>query len=603
MPSKITLLAALLHALPTFAVVYEKLSAVPRGWSPCVVDESTRITLTIGLAHQNLDQLEPKLMALSNPSSIEYGKHLDFDEVNEMFAPTDAANEAVQSWLNEAGVSEVHSDGQWVVFATTVGTANTLLNTTFANYENNGVSKLRTTQYSIPDHLADYVDLIYPTTYFGKTVTKAPVGYTHTSRGAAASKVTSRAAAPQVTVDDDCRIWITPSCLKQLYNVGSYKPDAKSGSQIGFGSFLNQSALYSDLFQFEKHFNIPEQNFSVVLLHGAENDQDPTTADHGEANLDVQSIIGVSHPLPVVEFITGGSPPIIPNLSEPAGTNQNEPYLPYYKYLLSQPNSALPQVISNSYGDDEQTVPKSYAVRVCNMIGMLGLRGITVLESSGDTGVGAPCMSNDGKNTTQFTPTFPGTCPYVTSVGGTQAVSPEIAWVDSTGGFSNYFPQPRYQKIAVKNYLDHHISHATKRYYQPYTNFKGRGFPDISAHSLHPNYQIVNSGKLRGSGGTSASAPVVAAIIGLLNDARFRIGKGPLGFINPLLYSIAFTALNDITDGGSVGCNGVNAQTGGRIPGGGIVPYASWNATEGWDPVTGLGTPDFHKLKQLVLNL
>ncbi|PBP27632.1 hypothetical protein BUE80_DR001486, partial [Diplocarpon rosae] len=468
------------------------------GWSPYVVDESTRITLTIGLAHQNLDQLEPKLMAVSNPSSLEYGKHLDFDEVNAMFAPTDAANEAVQSWLNDAGVSEVHSDGQWVVFATTVGTANTLLNTTFANYEKNGVSKLRTTQYSIPDHLADYVDLIYPTTYFGKTVAKAPVGYTHTSRGAAAaaaaSKVASRGAASQVPVDSICNMWITPRCLKQMYNVGAYKPDAKSGSQIGFGSFLNQSALYSDLFQFEKYFGIPEQNFSVVLLHGAENDQDPTTTEHGEANLDVQSIIG-------------------------------------------------------------------------------------------------------------FTPTFPGTCPYVTSVGGTQAVSPEIAWVDSTGGFSNYFPQPRYQQVAVKTYLDHHISHATKEYYQPYTNFKGRGFPDISAHSLHPNYQIINRGELRESGGTSAAAPVVAAIIGLLNDARFRIGKGPLGFINPLLYSIAFTALNDITDGGSVGCNGVNAQTGGRIPGGGIVPYASWNATEGWDPVTGLGTPDFHKLRQLVLNL
>ena len=47
--------------------------------------------------------------------------------------------------------------------------------------------------------------------------------------------------------------------------------------------------------------------------------------------------------------------PFIPNLDEPtAADNENEPYLQYYQYLLSQPNSALPNVISNSYGDDEQ---------------------------------------------------------------------------------------------------------------------------------------------------------------------------------------------------------------------------------------------------------
>ena len=76
------------------------------------------------------------------------------------------------------------------------------------------------------------------------------------------------------------------------------------------------------------------------------------------------------------------------------------------------------------------------------MIGQLGLRGISVLESSGDTGVGAACLSNDGKKTPQFTPQFPGTCPYITAVGGTQAIEPEIAWVAGSGGFSYYFAQP-----------------------------------------------------------------------------------------------------------------------------------------------------------------
>ncbi|KAL8719381.1 MAG: hypothetical protein Q9225_003611 [Loekoesia sp. 1 TL-2023] len=104
--------------------------------------------------------------------------------------------------------------------------------------------------------------------------------------------------------------------------------------------------------------------------------------------------------------------PFIPNLDEPtAAQHQNEPYLDYYTYLLSLPNSKLPQVISNSYGEDEQTVPPAYATHVCNMIGQLGLHAISVLESSGHTGIGAPCQSNDGKRTPQSTPQFPGTCP------------------------------------------------------------------------------------------------------------------------------------------------------------------------------------------------
>jgi tripeptidyl-peptidase-1 len=113
---------------------------------------------------------------------------------------------------------------------------------------------------------------------------------------------------------------------------------------------------------------------------------------------------------------------------------------------------------------------------------------------------------------------------------------------------------------------------------------------------------VIYDGTVQPSGGTSAAAPVVAGIIALLNDARFRAGKCALGFINPWLYSSGWTALNDITAGTAVGCNGINGQTGQPITGGGVIPYATWNATVGWDPVTGLGTPNFEKLKKLVLS-
>ena len=77
-----------------------------------------------------------------------------------------------------------------------------------------------------------------------------------------------------------------------------------------------------------------------------------------------------------------------------------------------------------------------------------------------------------------------------------------------------------------------------------------------------------------------------------------------MGFINPFLYGTAAgKALNDITTGGSLGCTGVDLQNGLKIKHAGIIPYATWNATEGWDPVTGLGTPNFQKLKTLAIDV
>ena len=460
--------------IPSLAAVHESLAALPHGWTHVGYPaEDSTIGLQIGLRQQNLDKLHSLIYEVSTPSHPSYGNHMEKEEVDALLKPGAGTEKAVTSWLKQAGVTMIHSDGHWVTFATDVGTANKLLNTKFAYYENQGVTKLRTKQYSVPDSLVPHIDLISPTTFFGKTSPQAPV------------ISPEKAPLESRQIDASCRTSITPACLKQIYKI-NYTPTGKTNSTVAFGSFLNQSARTQDLSLFEQKYGIPSQGFSVQLINGGTNDQSISNR-HGEANLDVQYIAGISHPLPIVSYITGGSPPFIPNLDEPtAAQNTNEPYLDYYTYLLAQPNSKLPQVISNSYGDDEQTVPPAYATRVCNMIGQLGLRGISVLESSGDTGVGAPCESNDGKKTPQFTPQFPGTCPFITSVGGTQSINPEVAWNAGSGGFSDYFAQPSYQASAVSNYLNNGISKATLAYYKPFFNSSGRGFPDVSAHSLTP---------------------------------------------------------------------------------------------------------------------
>jgi tripeptidyl-peptidase-1 len=293
-----------------------------------------------------------------------------------------------------------------------------MLGTNFNTYTDSaGARKIRTTEYSIPEDLVDHVDLITPTTYFGKSriIRKLKKNTIKTTRAITHNRLTRRQEPAScngtIVYQNATYRAFKPDCLRVEYKVNGYTPKVSSGSSIAFGSFLNESAGFSDLTLFEEHFNIPIQNFSVVLVNPEDGatylPQPPSDANDGEANLDVQTIVSLVHPLPVTEYITAGSPPYYPDPTEPEGTpNENEPYLPYYEFLLSQPNELLPQVITNSYGDEEQTVPKSYAVRVCNLIGIMGLRGISVLESSGDEGVGAGCLSTDGSEP-QFNPIFP----------------------------------------------------------------------------------------------------------------------------------------------------------------------------------------------------
>lgn len=225
--------------------------------------------------------------------------------------------------------------------------------------------------------------------------------------------------------------------------------------------------------------------------------------------------------------------------------------------------------------------------------------GTTVIYSSGDYGVagnGGKCINpttgnySTGPDGTKFNPGFPGTCPWVTTVGATQinpgstVHDPEGACeqtIYSGGGFSNVFAIPDYQKEAVGEYFKNHKPTYTSAQYN--NSMTTRGYPDISANGA--NYLVALGGVFYKIFGTSASAPTVGAIISLLNDARISAGKKPIGFLNPVLYDNC-EALNDITSGGNQGCG---------TPG--------FTAVPGWDPVTGLGTPSYPRLLAVFLSL
>lgn len=209
-------------------------------------------------------------------------------------------------------------------------------------------------------------------------------------------------------------------------------------------------------------------------------------------------------------------------------------------------------VISTSYGYNEADLTPAYEIRQCNEYAKLGLMGTTFLFSSGDYGVAGnegQCIDpktgqyNDGSNG-KFNPSFPGGCPYVLSVGATQVdpnntiLAPESACqqvIYSGGGFSNVFSLPSYQSNAVKKWFaKYEPAQYTATQYNNSQNT--RGYPDVSANGAR--YVVALNGTYKYHlYGTSASSPTFASVLTLINEARYNVGKGPVGFVNPAMYA------------------------------------------------------------------
>ena len=211
---------------------------------------------------------------------------------------------------------------------------------------------------------------------------------------------------------------------------------------------------------------------------------------------------------------------------------------------------------------------------------------ISLLFASGDSGAsGDNGCDKDSQGNDIFVPQWPSGSPYVTAVGGTANFLPgqrETVAGLSSGGFSNRWKRPSWQKNATAHYL----SSAKNLPDHKHFNDTGRGFPDIAAQDV--DFIIVEFGiPLPGVSGTSCASPTAAGVFGLLNDMRAQHNKSSLGFLNPFIYS-NMAAFNDITNGTNNGC-------GFSTPG--------YPAAAGWDAATGVGTPNFKKLAAAVSEL
>ncbi|KAK7467531.1 hypothetical protein VKT23_004584 [Stygiomarasmius scandens] len=545
---------------------------IPKGWEyHSTPPADTLISLRLGLKQARFDELLSHLYQVSDPTHSRYGQHLSKADVDALVKPSDETTNAVYDWLSHHGIddSAVTSSREWVTVTLPLHLAETLLDTKYHVYSHAKSNErvLRTLSYSLPSILHGHIDVVAPTTYFSTLKSMRATSFLQPEIPALSLKIDATAPAAS------CNTVITPTCLRDLYNTIDYTVTQAGTNKLGVAGYLDEFANFDDLKTFTRRFRTDATNatFDVVQISNGGNDQnDPGV----EANLDIQYTIGMSFPTPNTYYSTGGSPPFNPDSQTP--TNTNEPYLDWLNFIMGQ--ETIPQTFTTSYGDDEQTVPADYAISVCSGLAQLGARGSSIMFSSGDFGVGGgDCHTNDGQNRTQFQPAFPASCPFVTTVGATTRINPEVVADFSGGGFSNLFARPDYQADAVSGYLD-----ALGNQFQGLFNATGRAYPDVAAQGV--GFQVVIGGSVGSVGGTSASSPTFAGIIALLNDFRLSRGQSSLGFLNPLLYQNP-DVFTDIVSGTNPGCGTAGFDAG---------------LTPGWDPVTGLGTPDFVKLQGIV---
>ncbi|KAK9785893.1 putative Peptidase S8/S53 domain-containing protein [Seiridium cardinale] len=549
--------------------VFESISAAPSRFAKQDVagfskDDST-LELRIKLAQQNMADFHDLALNIATPGHELYGKHLSQAEIDSKIAPKDESKSLVLDWLSQEGLAEnatISARGNTVIVKASISKVEKLLQTDYNVFANNetGEQVVRTLQYSIPDSLNGHISMVQPTTFFGFQSTISSVVPT--------SEVEDTVEIDAVA---GCTSGVTPKCLSNLYNFASSTSEQSNGL-IGIGGFLEQHPSKSDLATFLDDFAITgntDETYTCVLINGGTCPANPGSAVGVEANLDVQYARAITKDIPNVFYSVGGRPPIVGS-----GTNDNEPYLEFLEYLQALDDADLPNTVSISYGDDESTVPLSYADEVCNLFSEIGARGVSFLASSGDSSVGSTCKLN---GETQFTTAFPAACPWITTVGGTQGTTTEQAWTSGGAGFSEIFGQPSYQTAAVEAWISSNTDNVSQ-----YFNASGRAYPDVAAQAT--SVRIIDDGDTVSVSGTSCSSPIFASIVQLLNSERLAAGKAPLGFLNPWLYSNASSAFNDITTGKTTGCRGV-------ITGG-----AGFSAASGWDPATGWGTPDYEAL-------
>jgi subtilase family serine protease len=378
---------------------------------------------------------------------------------------------------------------------------------------------------------------------------------------------------------------LTPYTLRAVYGIEPLidKGFTGKGQTIIDITSFDSPTLQQDTKVFDQTFNLPPANVQVISPLN-EPHADPGNNKDAWAEGSVQEV-------EILHAIAPGAKIIL--LESPVAETEGTFGLPEFRKLLQYAAThQLGNIVSLRWDASELTLQDAQGQHELQLWNDLFQQGttqdhITYFATSGSNG--ATDVGTDGKNlATVPAVSFPADSPWVTSVGGTSlaltsasstlfekawsGLSADGSFVGSGGGFSSLYTMPSYQKL---------LPPATQQQFK-----NQRGLPDVSAdEDPQTGLAVYVKGQWSFAGGNSA-APIWAGMQAIAN----QVAGHPLGFINPGLYKLAAGTtyqqdFHDITEG-----NNDYLSSNGKIV------VKGYSAAPGWDPVTGLGTPNAQHL-------
>ena len=359
------------------------------------------------------------------------------------------------------------------------------------------------------------------------------------------------AARPMYRVADRAGAVASPAAVQttftsnQLANIYGFPQGFTGKGQTIAIIELGGGYRSADLTKYFKSLGIKKPAVKAVSVDSGKNSPSNANSADGEVMLDIEVAGAVAPGAKIAVYFA---------------PNTDKGFLDSITQAIHDTHNK-PGVISISWGSAEANWTDQTMTSMNEAFKAASVLGVTVCVASGDAG------SSDGMTDGKVHVDFPASSPYVLACGGTSlkvngsSVVSETVWHDSNssaggGGVSEFFPLPTYQQSAnVPPSLN--------------SNFIGRGVPDV-AGDADPNtgYNVLVDGQAIIVGGTSAVAPLYAALVARVNQQKGQLS----GFINPSIYANPSTC-RDITQGNN---NTTSTNTG-------------YSAGPGWDACTGLG--------------
>ena len=534
----------------------------------------------IALKHTNTDILENTLINISDYKHESYGNYLTVEQINNIISVNYSDTIILSNWLDKNNITIIKNYTDGLKCSGNIFSINTAFNTNLQP------------SFSLKGfYYKNYQDYIYQDYIIPNELRNTIVFI----EGLSEPKHRTKIIYSQNKNNNVDSGYCGKEVIDRIYNITNLN-NITNSSVCSIEYQSNGGYSDDDLLAAENINNVNNNTVSHIVGDNVGTDT--------ESQLDIQ-MMGINVPNANIWFWDGD----------------------YWLYSLAVDmvnSKSVPDVVSMSWGwaEDQQctvancntTTSQEYVDRVNTEYVKLGLRGVTITTASGDAG--APGRTNEGCDIKRnITAIFPGSSPWITSLGATYILSSsaQVNWTTplcinntcatglnqyvtnyndtgwtSGGGVSRYNNRSSWQNKAVHKYLTSNVSLPTG------INKNGRFYPDVSA--IGHNCPVIDGGFLEAVDGTSCSSPIFASIISILNDHQVKRGKPKLGFVNPILYQMHDSnpeIFKDITVGNNWCTEQMCCDT--KDSGGSDFGF---QASKGYDPVYGLGTPNVNLMKE-----